>query len=514
MADLPPEYLDPKTPPDVIVTDTAAPPITDPTLGVAVGPGVPGVNVPVVPDHPAHRLVTIGDSLTHGVSSGAVFHTDLSWPALVASGLQIAQFRVPTYGGPLDGLPVNIESVARQLQHKFGVDFSLFEKLQLPLVLHNILDANEDYWERGDGHKPPRTDIRYENLGIYGWDVRDSLSFTAALAASRLSGKPDDNLFAAKPDHDNDIAASSVLAPFGNAATQIDAAAQLGRDGGIDTLVVGLGANNALDSVVSKSVVWSDLGYADLATKGRFNVWRPTHFAVEYGTLVRALQSINARRVVLMTVPHVTIAPVAKGVNPDHPKQKWREGSRYFPYYTDPWIEERDFRPSKHRHITHQEARAIDSAIDQYNATIAGAVRQARTQGREWYVVDLCGMLDGIAFRRYAQDPAAAARNGWVPFDLPAPIADLDTRFFLSDKNRRLQGGIFGLDGIHPSTSAYGVIAQSVLDVLHKHALLAITPIDFAGLLRKDTLNSDPPALVAPLLSTLAPLATRFVSGH
>ena len=84
---------------------------------------------------------------------------------------------------------------------------------------------------------------------------------------------------------------------------------------------------------------------------------------------------------ILATVPHVTIAPFAKGVNPDDPGEKWRPGSRYFPYYTDPWIDEGSFRPSKHRHLTHQQARAIDSAIDQYNATICDAVRARAARG-------------------------------------------------------------------------------------------------------------------------------------
>ena len=49
---------------------------------------------------------------------------------------------------------------------------------------------------------------------------------------------------------------------------------------------------------------------------------------------------------------------------------------------------------------------------------------------------------------------------------LPAPIDDLDSRFFRSDAGGRREGGLFGLDGIHPTTSGYGIIAQAVLDVL------------------------------------------------
>jgi hypothetical protein len=509
MPDLPPEYLDAGTPPDVIVTDTVRPPVEDPTLGVPLGSPAP--DLPEVPDDPAHPLVTVGDSLTHGVSSGAVHRTDLSWPALAAAGLGIDPFAVPAYGGPLGGLPLNIEGLLRQLQKKFGDDLSVFEKIQLPVALQGLADENEDYWERGDGHEPPRTDVRYENLGVYGWDVRDALAYTAGRAAVRAGAKADDSFVGAKPEHDNDIAAATVLAPFGTDATQLDAAAWHGRNGGIGTLVVALGANNALGSVVGKKAVWSDTGYDTLDGKGRFNVWRPVHFAVEYGELVKALRPIAALRVVLATVPHVTIAPIAKGVNPQNPGQKWREGSRYFPYYTDPWIGEKDFRPAKHRHLTHQQARAIDSAIDQFNGTIVEVVRHARSEGRDWQVLDLCGVLDGLAHRRFATDEAAAERNDWQEFALPGAIADLDTQFFLSDEKGRRQGGLFGLDAIHPSTSGYGVVAQALLDLL-AGAGVPTTPIDFAGLRRRDTLNTDPPALLSGMLGLLSPFLTRLVS--
>ena len=115
VSSLPAEYLDPDTPPEVVVTDQIRPPITDSTLGVLLG--VPGPGLPSVPDPPRHPLVTVGDSLTHGMSSGAVFHTDLSWAALVAQSLG-AGLVVPAYGGPLDGLPLNLEKLLRDLQEQ------------------------------------------------------------------------------------------------------------------------------------------------------------------------------------------------------------------------------------------------------------------------------------------------------------------------------------------------------------------------------------------------------------
>jgi len=456
-------------------------------------------------------LVTVGDSLTQGMSSGAVFATSLSWPAQAAAALH-APFVVPSYGGPLGGLPLNIEGLLRRLQDRFGDTISLLEWPVLPIAVQQLADANEDYWERGDGSAPPRLDQRYENVGIYGWDLRDALSFTDALAAARIAGHvPHDDLLGAKPENDNDISARSVLAPFGAASAALDAVAAHGRDGGIGTLVVALGSNNALGSVVEKRVSWTGADYADLAAKERYTVWNPVHFAAEYAELVRVLDRIPAQRVVLVTVPHVTIAPVAQGVNPTNPQHKWREGSRYFPYYTDPWVAEQDFSPTKNRCLTHQQARAIDSAIDQFNGAIADHVRRQRAAGRDWFLMDLAGILDGLAYRRYLDDPAAVAANpDWQPYPLPPELADLDTQFFRSDRTGRLQGGLFGLDAVHPTTSAYGVIAQAVLDVLSA-AGVASTPINFARLRTQDTLNTHPPALFQTLFGLLSPFLTQLV---
>jgi hypothetical protein len=509
LPDLPPEFLDPGTPPDVVVTDLVRPRFDDPTLGVPLG--IPDPDVPGPGPDPAHRLVTVGDSLTHGVLSAAVFRTDLSWPVIAAQSLGIERLAVPTYGGPLGGLPLNLEGLLRKLEDEFGRKLGPVELVSLPFVLHDLLDANEDYWERGPGSAPPPA-VHHENVGILGWDVRDSLSYTAARAVTRIAGHPArDDFLGVKPSNDDEILARSVLEPFGPAAAQIDAAAWHGRNGGIETLVVALGANNALRTVVDKRVEWSGPGFDDLDVKDRYTVWRPTDFAVEYAALVAAVRTIGARRVVLATVPHVTIAPIAQGVNPENPGRKWRPGSRYFPYYTDPWIEEDDFRPDRHRHLTHQQARAIDSAIDQYNDTIAAAVRAARAEGRDWLLFDLCAVLDGLAHRRFEDDPAAAVRNGWQPYRLPEPLGDLDTRFFRSDRHGRSQGGLFGLDGVHPTTSAYGIVASAFLDVLAAGGVPSV-PVDFARLAREDTLNHEPPALMDAVFSLLTPFLARLVS--
>src|SRR5262245_36928546 len=95
---------DPKTPPEVIVTLEAREPAWNPTLGI---------DVPKDTARATHRLVTLGDSITHGFQSGAIFNTDISYPAIVAWELGwYDHFRRPQYNG-FGGLPLNIEYLIR-----------------------------------------------------------------------------------------------------------------------------------------------------------------------------------------------------------------------------------------------------------------------------------------------------------------------------------------------------------------------------------------------------------------
>ncbi len=90
-------------------------PETDPKLGIPVTVDRAGT--------PKHRLVTIGDSLTHGFQSGAIFNTKLSYPAIIAREMGWnSHFRHPTYASPGDGLPLNLEKLARELSSRFQVE--------------------------------------------------------------------------------------------------------------------------------------------------------------------------------------------------------------------------------------------------------------------------------------------------------------------------------------------------------------------------------------------------------
>ncbi|MFM7427164.1 MAG: hypothetical protein ACKO7W_19555, partial [Elainella sp.] len=137
------DMLDAKTPPDVIIRPEARRPELDPTLGIPV--------TVQRQQTPRHRLAVVGDSLSHGFQSGAIFNTPLSYPALIAQALGWPNFRFPRYGGPGDGLPLNLERLVRELEQRFGDKLDWWEFAPGLVFVREFLDRVEDYWERGEG---------------------------------------------------------------------------------------------------------------------------------------------------------------------------------------------------------------------------------------------------------------------------------------------------------------------------------------------------------------------------
>lgn len=516
-------------PPDVIIRTESRCPELDSTLGVAVTLDRTGT--------PRHRLVTIGDSLTQGFQSGAIFNTSLSYPALIAHELSWTDFRYPTYGGPGEGLPVNLEYLIRELEQRFGETLDWWEFAPGLVRVRELLDKIEDYWERQEGATLPDAKTpRNHNLAVYGWDLRNTLSRNADLCLDAIDAHPPtDDFINQIVENANERAALRVLNSArdarGRSLSPLRAAAALGMQGtletgtgdGIETLIVMIGANNALGSILTFDVNWSDVGYDDMARNDQYTIWRPIHFQAEWNKVVAEIKNIRARHVIISTVPHITIAPLARGVG-----SKVAKGSRYYPYYTFPWFDNKSFDPKKNPHITGQEARAIDSAIDQYNDTFVASVRQARQEGRNWHLFDLAGLLDRVAYRRYLEDPAA--RPSWWDavggeYQLPAALQALspipDSRFFQSNKTGRFQGGLFALDGIHPTTIGYGIMAQELIKIMQQTGVVfyqpdGVTPrteevqIDFNALIQKDTLISNPPKSLSSGLSLIGWLDKNF----
>jgi hypothetical protein len=503
------------TPPDVDVQPEPREPMFDPQAKV---PG--SFTFPAAPE-PPHRLVVIGDSLSHGFQSGAIYNTDLSYPAIIAYELGwFDHFRYPKYGGP-GGLPLNIEYLLRDLERRYGDKIDWWEIPGAVFHGRELMDQIEDYWERGAGSVPPTAIGINHDLSVYGWDLRDALARTYQTCLDDI-GQPKDDLVKQVVQSNGARAALRVYPSEHPDATLFGAAELLGddtqgADAGIETLIVFLGANNALQTVTKLKVAWSGDDFADLGAKGAYTVWRPDHFASELAEAAEQVKAIKARHVIWCTVPHVTVPPISRGIG-----QKLRPGSRYYPFYTRPWVDAERFDPRRDPCITGDEARAVDSAIDQYNDGIVAMVAAARKGSddaapRDWLVLDVAGLLDRLASRRYIED-VNARPAWWSQYPLPGPVAALkptvDSRFTAGDgEGGRAHGGLFSLDGVHPTTVGYGMIAQELITIMRgagvefRHANQSPrsdpVTVDFDRLIRRDTLVRKPPQNLAPGLKTL-----------
>ncbi|WP_293040584.1 hypothetical protein [Moorena sp. SIO1F2] len=512
-----------------VIQPEGRPPETDPTLGIR-----PELSSEVnqQPGTPRHRLVTIGDSLSQGVQNGAIFKTDLSYPMMIAQEMGWEEhLRRPSQYGEFGGLPLNLEYLVRRLEAQFGDQIQWWELGPALFSIRAWMDDIEDYWERGPGWQggvgstvAMDKGINH-NLAINGWNLTDIISHDADTLRNAIQA-PTDNLLRQIVENANEHAALRVLDSArdseGKALTPVQAAVALGQEGslengqgdGIETLMVMIGANNAMGSIAQLQVRWScDRDSNSPQPNQRPTVWCPEDFKAELDQVVEQIKQIKARHVIWATVPHVTIAPIGRGVG-----HKMATGSRYFPYYTRPWISDEDFDPNRDPHITGQQARAIDSVIDQYNEYIADAVRQARKEGRDWYLFELAGLLDCLAYRRYIEDPDARP-DWWTPYQLPPELEALspvpDTRFFRSDATGRTSGGFFTLDGIHPTTIGYGIVAQELITIMQQQAAVKFyrkdgpterhdpVKINFQRLIALDTLISDPPKSLSSSLKWL-----------
>jgi len=155
------------------------------------------------------------------------------------------------------------------------------------------------------------------------------------------------------------------------------------------------------------------------------------------------------------------------------------------------------------------------TACSEETTTRAGPA--ARRAGVDGSLPAPAAILARFAARRYADDPEARP-DWWEPYPLPPTLSALDpvpdTRFLSADgRGGRASGGLFSLDGVHPTTVAYGILAQEIIDVMVRAGVEFRSPngtvrsgrvsVDFERLLRRDTLVRSPPQNIDSTLAVL-----------
>ena len=485
------------------------------------------------------KLVTIGDSLTQGVQSGAVFSPDLSYPVRIAQamGLDVSEdFRAPRIPG--HGLPLNIEWLLRSMRETLGKSIEIQEWLvNVPFRLADHLDEIEDYYERGPGSRPDRYSGVYHNLAVSGFRVYDSFMVNSNYCYSQINNTEgwikDD--FLGLPSASMYRIARRVLNPNLNPKrgtwTQIDNLRYFTDNGDpVENLILCLGGNDCLGTVRDlriKGMPSRNVHKDPEERRDRYNLTSLSVFKEDYGQMIDLISEAISptTRVFVGTIPHVTIAPIMQGLG----KEKCKD-SRYFKHYGPFFAQKDNFRTGFGRTLTGCEVKQIDEHIDAFNCFIKKEVKEKEN----WYLVDICSLLDSLAIRRNTNlksnsDEAKAKKvlenffaekkvssHPLLCCDLnPAPsVLRLDS----SDTNRgkdgdhthRTAGGFFSLDCFHPTTIGYGLIAEAFLEKMKKVGVPEIhenkrcpwQQLDWRALIQQDTLVNNPPALWDDIVET------------
>lgn len=448
-------------------------------------------------------LLTIGDSISQGFMSGAAARTDLAYSTLLAKAFGLNPTFTPSGANgtpaageyligawPCHGLPLNLEALLRHITERVGGRIDFFD---WPIVLAAAggqIDRTEDCYERGEGalSRPFGKAPYFHNLAVQGFDVADAWQVTPALCLEQIEEKEKD------PPRTDDIfeppsasfyrTAYNVLNPQREAGkndwSALDWLKHLAETQGVENLVLWLGANNALGTVISLTVKATNgpgSPYSsDMSRQARdenFNLWAPTDFAADYDVLlqkvVEAMQGnkFDDWKVFIGTVPAVSIAPLAKGVGEvyefDDPFGVVQPKAKYYQHYTYAIFDD-DYARTGGKKLVVRDVYAIDSYIAQYNTTIGALVaqRNAASDRVRLHVVDVCEALLKAAWKR---------NDGQPTYDWPPGVRQrfpmVDTRFYHSTREGHLEaGGIFSLDGIHPSAIGQGLIAHEFLKVI------------------------------------------------
>lgn len=465
---------------------------------------------------PEHKLVVIGDSISQGFNNGGVYRTDLNFPSFLSQCLDPeSPFEQPNFTAQA-GIPLNLEVLVRGLSDEYGDSFEWNEYLPAAGHLYSTLRRIKRYWE---GHFKPmdnQRSIPYHNQSVWGFAMNDAWMMTEEMSRKYIEiHKETYSIFSVLPDHAMYITACKVLNPSFREKfsehSQLDNAQYLQDNGGIENLIVTMGHNNIIGTVTDLRIEYSEAEDLDKPPSDRnYTVYRPEHFEYEYRKLAEKVSAIGAKRVITPTIPYVTIPPVLRGVNEDLSRGQ----GGYFDYYTRFWIWDPDFDPDRHPHFTRDQAIQLDMIVDQYNQSIRDIADEYG-----WIVVPLNRYVTAIANRRHAGDIRipfpedfyqAMRRNPATSHLVENPSnPKFSTEFLRVDREtgKLHQGGVFSLDGIHPTTIGYGLMAHIYYETMKDHGVEFARPLDWDHIIAQDTLVTDPPYLLVELRKLL-----RFLS--
>jgi hypothetical protein len=270
------------------------------------------------------------------------------------------------------------------------------------------------------------------------------------------------------------------------------------KEGELDTLILWLGSNDCLGTVTCLEI--RDMEQPDITgdpeTRRQWNLTHPQVFKEDYTELVARIRQIipPQTKVFVGTLGYVTIPPIIQGIG--------EFDGEYFDYYGRFYVNDSNFAflwPNKY--LTREQAQFIDHRIDTFNKIITGIVAQ---QGPNWRLVETGQMLHRLAVKRnnWQHTPDCPlfefyAQRGLPHHSLLQLWPTPNTLRLGTVNSRRYTGGLFSLDGIHPTTIGYGMLAEEFLRVMQQAGVAGADParLNWREIIAQDTLIQRPPLL-------------------
>lgn len=458
----------------------------------------------------------------------------------------------------IEGMPANIEHILRVLAQKgFAQNCNIqgADWLRAIRIIESLIAASEDYYERGDGkHNNPYTFKNgitvpyFHNVAVSGFTVADSWQLTPELCEPLL-------------DDTNNTLLGTVLSggskePWASKHTyrvahkilnqsdsddedsrkrsQLDWLDYHTKQNGVENLLLWLGNNNALGTVSSLNIVPSTIEGIEVIRPQiqelGWNLWHPNRFKAEYANLLKRVDTSMQNNpedmdwhVFIGTIPKVTIAPITLGIEPTTTLLLGNNNAKstYFEYYSHvnakhPEDQDSIFTPRNNPHLTLAQVLRIDSTINTYNKTIEELVATLNEQHnkKRYHVVNLAKALDDVAYKRNQQ--------GNIHYEMPLALKEtnVDTRFYDVDNDGRLrQGGLFSLDGVHPSAIGQGLVAYEFLKVMESVGIKTVSQdtitsqLTWEKIIDSDTLYKDPVCLIRDIYDPYG-LLNKFYIGN
>ncbi len=475
------------------------------------------------------KLFVIGDSISQGFRSGGTAFTENAFSAYLAEaiGLKANNFRHLTW--PSQKLKIDLEGFFRQCQNKYGLQVNPIEWFQIFFDASKYHQEAKEYYEQGEGalHKPHKnySHLFTDNCAVEGMRIADAWEVTPKLCqrvirahASRSHNEDQDKPKMELGASDSFYrAAHRVLNPQDkrdlddySAMTWLQHTAETE---GVDNAIVWLGANNALGTIIdlgTPKITEGKGGLEDLrepsdkSHKKKYNLWHPEDFKRDYTELIKkvtdAMKNNTASnwKVYVGTIPLVTIAPLLEGFGePRVVKGKSIQQNhsniefRYYQYYKHYGVKESTAIRSKDEHMKFRDAKFIDGVISEYNQIIRDLIAEAnaRLNRKAFIVVDISKVLSEMAWKR---------NSGMPTYEYPKAIRwlspPLNTKFYRTNKDGDItDGGLFSLDGIHPSVIGQGIIAHEFLKALKGNGSAPDqAEINWDRVKKDDTLWNDP----------------------